>query len=203
MQSFAVDEAAYTTSHRFFHRFGCVPGPGGCLPVGLRWGEKRGAVSGEQFEQLAGMEGAIEEFEAEFADHLAFAGAERGGGKENDAAGGVQLAHAPGGFDAADATHADVGEDDVGPGGFDPFQGVFAAVEGGGFVSLEPEDGGQGVGDEVFVIDDEDLALGLGGGRRQPIGTGISHPELDADGRRGCRLGDEKTGGVRACRAGS
>ncbi len=102
---------------------------------------------GQELEVVAAGAGAGEDF--------------NGGGlaaEEEDAGFGKHLADGDGGFDAVDVRHEDVGEDEVrveAAGGID---GVLAAVDGVGLIAVADEDLNDGVGDEGFVVDDEDAA---------------------------------------------
>jgi hypothetical protein len=119
----------------------------------------------EVFEELGGVDGFGEELEVVAAG--AGAGEDLNGGglaaEEEDAGFGEHLADGDGGFDAVDVGHEDVGEDEVGLEGAGGVDGGLTAVDGGGFKAVALEDFDDGVGDEGFVVDDEDTARGRRG----------------------------------------
>src|ERR1700761_5487281 len=115
-------------------------------------------VVAEVLDELRGVDGFWKEFEGVTA--LAGAGEnfDRGGlsAEKNDA--GVGTVHADGnrGFDTIDLRHEDVGEDEVGAVTASPLNRLFAAVRGFGDEAIAIEDLNNGIGDDLFVVDDED-----------------------------------------------
>lgn len=117
---------------------------------------------GEELEVVATLAGAGEDFD--------------GGGlsaEEDDAGGGGELADGDGGFDAVDVGHEDVGEDELGVDAAGGVDGLLAAVGCLGDEAAAVEDLADGVGDEGFIVDDEDarqivhvLGLSIGENRR-------------------------------------
>src|ERR1700744_4526307 len=115
-------------------------------------------VLAEVLDELRGVNGFGQEFEGVAA--LAGAGEnfDRGGlsAEENDAGVGTVQADGNGGFDTIDLRHEDGGEDGGGGVGRGPLDRLFAAVRGFGDEAVAIEDLNNGIGDDLFVIDDED-----------------------------------------------
>jgi hypothetical protein len=116
------------------------------------------------FDELGGVEGFGKEFKV--VATLAGAGEDFYGGgltaEENDAGVGGELADGDGGFDAVDVGHEDVREDELGGDATGGVDGFLTAVGGLGDEAAAVEDLADGVGDEGFVVDDEDAGQGLG-----------------------------------------
>ena len=82
---------------------------------------------------------------------------------------GQMLRDLDGGFDAVDVGHQDVGEDELGAGAAGAFDGLLAAVGGLGDEAVAVEDLDDGVGDEGFVVDNEDAGGARRDGRRRRL----------------------------------
>ena len=115
-------------------------------------------VFAEVLDELGGVDGLGEELEGVAA--LAGAGEDFNRGRlsaeEDDAGVGTELADGDGGFDTVDLRHEDVGEDEVRAVARGLFDRLFAAVGSFGDEAVAVEDLNDGVGDDFFVIHDQD-----------------------------------------------
>lgn len=100
---------------------------------------------GEELEDVASFAGAGEDF---YGRGLA--------AEEKDARVGAELADGDGRFDAVDVRHEDVREDELGAVALGLLDGFGAAVSSFGDEAVAVEDEHDGIGDELFIIDDED-----------------------------------------------
>lgn len=125
-------------------------------------------ILAEVLDELGGMERFGEELEVVAALAGSRENLDRGGlaAEEHNAGFGQKLLDGDGRFDTVNMGHEDVGKDELGvgaPGGFDGFA---SAVGSFGDESIAIEDLNDGIGDEGFVVYDEDPC---GGGRRGAI----------------------------------
>jgi hypothetical protein len=104
------------------------------------------------------MDGLEEDFEVMAADAGVAHEVGSGGlaGEQQDAARGDHGADLNGGLDAAHAGHDDIGEEDFGDKMARGLDGFLAAVDGGGFEAILVENQSQSIGDDAFIVGDED-----------------------------------------------
>ncbi len=123
---------------------------GGGLRLAAEFGEEVGGVDwfGEDLELVALGAGFFEEV-----------GGGGLAGEEKNLAVGAPGAGGDGGFDAGHAGHDDVGDEHVGFKGIERFDGFFAAVDGARLEARLIEDDGEGVGDHLLIVGDEDARL--------------------------------------------
>lgn len=109
-------------------------------------------------EDLFGVNGFEEDLEVVAADPGIAQEVGRGGltREEQDAASGDHAGNLNGGFDPAHPRHDDVREKDVGMKMARGFNGFLTAVDSGGFEAILGENHSQGIGDDSFVVGDED-----------------------------------------------
>jgi hypothetical protein len=112
-------------------------------------------------EEVDGVDGLGEELEVMTAGARAGEDFDGGGlsADEDDAGFGAEFANGDGGFYAVERGHEDVGEKDGGLKAAGSFDGVAAVIYGLGAESAADENLDDGVGDEAFVVDDEDKRI--------------------------------------------
>ena len=107
-------------------------------------------------------------------------------GEEEDAGGGKFLADFDAELDSGHFGHEDVAENDVGLDLAGGYESCLSAEGFDGVESMKIEDGGDGLGDEGFVVDNEDAETGAVGGLAGCLRL--------LGGRRGLAVGSEKFG---------
>ena len=85
-------------------------------------------------------------------------------GEEKDLAVGHAGAGGNGGFNAGHAGHNDIRDEHVGLEGVERFQSLLSTVDGAGLEACLIKNDGEGIGDHLFIVGDEDAWLGRCGG---------------------------------------
>ncbi len=137
---------------------------------------------GDEVERQAGGRGVAEEaMEGSFA------------GEEEDFAAREGVLGGEGDFDAGEAGHGDVGDDEIRLKDVEEFDSGLAIVDGTDFVACQVEDGGEGFGDDFFVVGDEDADFVVRGTRigslHRCLILGVSHDRTRDGGRAGQAIG--------------
>jgi hypothetical protein len=113
-------------------------------------------------EELDGVDGLGEELEVVAAGACAGEDFDGGGlsANEDDASFGAEFEDGDGGFYAVECGHEDIGEKDGGLEAASYVDGIVAVVDGLSLKAAAGEDLDQSVGDEAFIVYDEDEGIG-------------------------------------------
>ena len=82
-------------------------------------------------------------------------------GEQENLAAGEHGANLDGGIDPVEVGHDDVGDEHVGAESLSHFDGLLAAVDGGGIEAGLVEDDGKSIGDDALVIRDKHFGFRL------------------------------------------